>query len=50
MKFNIKVIVFGGLAMYVAQWIVSMVTGSLIHEGVLNGGLPDCWQTVARIN
>jgi len=35
MKFNIKVILIGGLAMYVAQWIVSMVTGSLIHEGIL---------------
>jgi len=36
MKFNIKVILIGGLAMYVAQWIVSMATGALIHEGILN--------------
>ena len=36
MKFNIKVILLGGLAMYVAQWIVSMATGALIHEGILN--------------
>jgi hypothetical protein len=35
MKFNIKVIVAGGLAMYVAQFAVSMLTGPLIHEGVL---------------
>jgi hypothetical protein len=35
MKFNIKVIVAGGLAMYVAQWLISMVTGPLIHENVL---------------
>jgi hypothetical protein len=27
MKFNIKVILLGGLAMYAAQWIVSMMTG-----------------------
>jgi len=35
MKFNIKVIVLGGLAFYVVQWIVSAVTGPLIHNGVL---------------
>ena len=35
MKFNIKVILLGGLAFYVAQWIVSAITGSFIHEGVL---------------
>jgi len=35
MKFNIKVILLGGLAMYAAQWIVSMVTGAVIHEGIL---------------
>ncbi len=35
MKFNLKVIVLGGLAMYVAQWIVAMGTGLLIHEGVM---------------
>jgi len=35
MKFNPKVIVVGGLAMYVAHWIISMGTGPLIHEGIL---------------
>lgn len=32
---NMKIIVAGGLAMYVAQFIVAMGTGPLIHEGVL---------------
>ena len=36
MKFNVKIIFLGGLLMYVAQWIFSMVTGMLIHEGVLD--------------
>jgi hypothetical protein len=36
MKFNLKVILLGGLAFYVAQFIVSMITGPFIHEGVLN--------------
>lgn len=35
MKFNIKVILLGGLAFYVTQWLVSMVTAPFIHEGVL---------------
>ena len=35
MKFNVKVIVLGGLAFYVTQFIVSMVTGPFVHEGVL---------------
>lgn len=35
MRFNPKVIVVGGLAMYVAQFALSMVTGPVIHEGVL---------------
>jgi len=26
MKFNIKVIILGGLAMYVTQWAISMVS------------------------
>jgi hypothetical protein len=34
MKFNIKVILLGGLAMYAAQWIVSMVTG--IFDNILS--------------
>ena len=35
MKFNLKVILAGGLAMYVTQWILSMLSGPLIHEGIL---------------
>jgi hypothetical protein len=35
MKFKIKVILLGGLAMYVTEFLLSMVTGSVIHEGVL---------------
>jgi len=35
MKFNIKVIILGGLAMYVTQWAISMVSGAVIHEGIL---------------
>ena len=36
MNFNWKIVVLGGLAMYVVQFIVSFATGPLIHEGVLN--------------
>jgi hypothetical protein len=32
---NWKLIVFGGLAWFVATWAVSMLTGPLIHNGVL---------------
>ena len=35
MKFNIKVILLGGLAYYVVQWLVSMASGPLIHTGIL---------------
>lgn len=35
MKLNIKVIVLGGLAFYGTQFVLSMITGPLIHEGVL---------------
>lgn len=35
MRLNFKVIIAAGLAMYVAQFVVSFVTGPLIHEGVL---------------
>jgi hypothetical protein len=35
MKFNLKVILLGGLAFYAAQWLVGMVTGPLLHEGIL---------------
>lgn len=36
MQLNPKVIVVGGLAMYVVQFALSMLTGPLIHEGVLS--------------
>jgi len=29
-KFNIKVILLGGLALYAAQWVVSMVSGAVL--------------------
>lgn len=32
---NIKIALIGGLAMYVAQFVVSFGTGPLIHQGVL---------------
>ena len=35
MKFNLKVILLGGLAFYVTQFIVSMASGPFIHNGVL---------------
>jgi len=35
MKLNAKVIFLGGLVYYLAQFIVGMATGMLIHEGVL---------------
>lgn len=35
MRFNIKVIIVGGLAMYVVQFLLGMLTGPFIHEGVL---------------
>jgi len=35
MRFNLKVIIAGGLAMYAAQFILGILTGPLIHEGVL---------------
>jgi hypothetical protein len=35
MKFNLKVILLGGLAYYVAQFLVSLGTGPFIHEGIL---------------
>lgn len=35
MKFNLKVILLGGLVFYIAQFIVSMLTGSVVHEGIL---------------
>ncbi len=35
MKLNWKIIIGGGLVMYVGQFVVSFITGPLIHEGVL---------------
>lgn len=35
MKLDWKVIIGGGVLMYVAQFAVSMITGTFIHEGVL---------------
>lgn len=35
MRLNFKVILLGGLAMYAAQFALGMLTGPLIHEGVL---------------
>jgi hypothetical protein len=35
MKLNWKIIIGGGVLMYVVQFIVSFATGPLIHEGVL---------------
>lgn len=32
---NIKIALIGGIAFYVVQFILGMITGSLIHEGVL---------------
>lgn len=32
---NIKTVLLGGFAFYLAQFVVSMATGPLIHEGVL---------------
>lgn len=36
MRLDWRVIVGGGLLMYIAQFAVSMITGGLIHEGVLD--------------
>jgi hypothetical protein len=35
MRLNFKVILIGGLLMYVAQFALGIATGPLIHEGVL---------------
>lgn len=35
MKLNFKVILLGGLAMYAAQFVLGILSGPLIHEGVL---------------
>ncbi len=36
MRLNFKTIIVGGIVFYVAQFIVSMITGVVIHEGVLD--------------
>jgi hypothetical protein len=36
MKFNIKLILIGGIVYYVVQFIISMIAGPFIHEGVLD--------------
>jgi len=36
MKFNLKVILLGGLAYYVTQFVISMASGPIIHDNVLN--------------
>jgi hypothetical protein len=36
MRLDWKVIVGGGVLMYVTQFIVALVTGTLIHEGILD--------------
>jgi len=33
---NWKLIFVGGIVLYAAQWLVAMITGPLIHEGVLD--------------
>lgn len=33
---NWKIIFIGGVVMYVAQFIVSMITGPVLHEGILD--------------
>ena len=35
MNLNWKVIIIGGVLMYIAQFVVSFITGAFIHEGVL---------------
>lgn len=47
MKFNIKLILLGGLAYYATQWLVSMISGFVIHEGVLDSvyrAVPEFWR------
>lgn len=34
-RLNWKIVLFGGVVFYAVQWIVSMLTGPFIHEGVL---------------
>ncbi len=43
MKFNLKVILLGGLAFYVTQFIVSMISGPIVHENILH----DLYRTTA---
>jgi len=36
MRFNLKVILLGGLAFYITQFIISMASGPVIHTNILN--------------
>lgn len=47
MKFNIKLILLGGLAYYIVQWVISMASGMFIHEGILDPiymAVPEFWR------
>ena len=47
MKLNVRVILIGGLLMYIAQWVVGMIAGIFIHEGVLEPlyqSVPQFWR------
>lgn len=36
MKFNLKTILVGGVLFYIAQFVVSLVTGPLLHQGIMD--------------
>ncbi|MDX1460394.1 MAG: hypothetical protein R3348_05005 [Xanthomonadales bacterium] len=36
MKFDVKLILLGGLVLYFAQFAIAMATGFFIHEGILD--------------
>lgn len=47
MKFNVKLIILGGLVYYAAQFIVSMISGQVIHESILDPvyrAVPEFWR------
>ena len=47
MRFNIKLILLGGLVFYIVQWVEAMGTGFFIHEGVLEPvykSVPEFWR------
>ena len=35
MRLNFKTIIVGGIVLYAVQWIIGMISGIVIHEGVL---------------